>query len=178
MPGQSVRWMVIWKAWYSNDRSCRSIVQIPRRVIYVYSTSNIKQLVAVPRGVHFTWPVSQMSFREIVNLQIVCGRSGPLFTKQKHVLPPNLVKPRSCKIGWFNGRHWKSLHPNLAVSRLHGICGKTSVRLVTRGPAVHFFRNYMTYLHHWHKLHHKIVHIVCTREIEMLWKLICEVRPG
>ena len=30
---------------------------------------------------------------------------------------------------------WKSLIPNLVASRLHEICGKTSFRLVNRGPA-------------------------------------------
>ena len=37
------------------------------------------------------------------------NRSGPLFTKQEDVLPPNLVKK------------WKRLNSNLAATRLHEI---------------------------------------------------------
>ena len=62
------------------------------------------------------------------------------------------MKSRSCEIGCCNGRialkfdrhlgsaaakfqsHCKSLNPNLAASRLHETCGKTSYRLVNRGP--------------------------------------------
>ena len=72
----------------------------------------------------------------------------PLFTKWYDVLPPNLVKSRSCEIGCCNAHialnfdghlgstdtdmpvefqsGWKSLNPNPTASRLHESCGKTS----------------------------------------------------
>ena len=68
---------------------------------------------------------------------------GPLFTKRTDVLPEKLMKSRSHEIGWYDDRialkfdrllggtaaegsvkfqsDWKSLNPNLAVSRFHEI---------------------------------------------------------
>ena len=85
---------------------------------------------------------------------------GPLFIKRRDVLPQDLLKSRSRKIGCYNGRlaapkfnrHFhqrccrgafqiserlercKAEFP--AASKPHEISGKTSVRLVNRGPAV------------------------------------------
>ena len=80
--------------------------------------------------------------------------TGPLFTKRTNVLPQDLAKSRSREIGCYHDRiflkfdrhlgstaaevpvkiqsDWGSLNPDLAALRS---CGKTSVRLVNRGPA-------------------------------------------
>ena len=89
------------------------------------------------------WPVTRKIF-PFDDVIIVKWYSGPLFTKRTDVLPPNIVKSRSCEIECCNAsislkfhRHivgcaaaaepakfqndWKRLNSNLAASKLHEI---------------------------------------------------------
>ena len=99
----------------------------------------------------------------LVRLSNICSRGhhtesgikfpGPPFTKRTDVLPQDLVKSQSRKIGCNSGRivlkferhlgsaaaevpikiqsDWTGVKPNLAASRL---CGKTSYSVVNRSP--------------------------------------------
>ena len=92
----------------------------------------------------------------VPQLQTYCTNpraiSGPLFTRGTNVLPQDLVQSRSREIGCCKGRitptfdrhpevpgkfqtDWKSLNPNLAAPRYFTrSCGKTSIRLMNKGP--------------------------------------------